>query len=159
MRNPTVRSPSSSSRASTSSIRASESASRSSANESPSLIADGLDLEDVGQAVADQLEDVLAVQRALLDVGLGGHDLLRPAWGVSPTSRGADWILPAVMRPRRDAVALSEFHAPRFAVRRRLKRVDGRRIADRRPPTRSPLDHLGRTRTAFTTAVPTTSRG
>ena len=73
MRKPTVRSPSSSSRASTSSIRASESASRSSVNDAPSVMADGLDLEDVGQAVADQLEDLLAVQRPSLHVGLSGH--------------------------------------------------------------------------------------
>src|SRR4051794_25060016 len=32
-----------------------------------------VDLEDVGEAVADQLEDLLAVHRALLHVGLGRH--------------------------------------------------------------------------------------
>ena len=32
-----------------------------------------LDLEDVGQAVTDELEDLLAAHRALLDVGLGRH--------------------------------------------------------------------------------------
>ena len=32
-----------------------------------------VDLEDVGEPVTDQLEDLLAVERALLDMGLGGH--------------------------------------------------------------------------------------
>ena len=58
-----MRSPSSSSSASTSSISASESASRSSTNDWPSLIVRRLDLEDVGEAVADDLEDGIAVER------------------------------------------------------------------------------------------------
>ena len=73
MRNPTRRSLSSSSRASTSSIRASESASRSSAKLSPSVMVGRLDLEDVREAVADQLEHLLAVHGSSFDVGLGGH--------------------------------------------------------------------------------------
>ena len=73
MRKPTLRSPSSSSRASTSSIRASESASRSSAKRVALADAAGLDLEDVGQAVTDELEHGLAVHRGLLHVGLGDH--------------------------------------------------------------------------------------
>ena len=42
-----------------------------------------LDLEDVGQAVADDLEDLVASERALFDVGLGRHGvltLLRGRW-------------------------------------------------------------------------------
>ena len=73
MRNPTERSPSSSSRPSTSSIRARESASRSSANDEDSVIRRGLDLQDVGEQVADQLEYLLALERTLFDVGLCGH--------------------------------------------------------------------------------------
>ena len=76
MRNPTLRSPTSSSIASASSMRASESASRSSVNESPSLIDRRLDLEDVGEAVADHLEDLLAIERSSLDVGFGRHSRL-----------------------------------------------------------------------------------
>jgi hypothetical protein len=34
-----------------------------------------LDLEDVGQAVADQVEHLLAIEGTALDVGLGGHDV------------------------------------------------------------------------------------
>ena len=48
---------------STSSIRASESASRSSANDEDSLIEPGLDLQDVGQLVPDQLEHLAASER------------------------------------------------------------------------------------------------
>src|ERR671911_690164 len=33
----------------------------------------GFDLEDVGQTVTDQVEDLLAVEGAALDMGLGGH--------------------------------------------------------------------------------------
>jgi hypothetical protein len=32
-----------------------------------------LDFEDVGKAVADQVEDLLTIHRATLDMGLGGH--------------------------------------------------------------------------------------
>src|SRR5262245_5845635 len=32
-----------------------------------------LDLEDVGEAVTDQVEDLLTIHRTALDVGLGGH--------------------------------------------------------------------------------------
>src|SRR5947207_2668467 len=35
----------------------------------------GLDLEDVGQAVPHDLEDLAAIHRPLLDVGLGGHSI------------------------------------------------------------------------------------
>ncbi len=73
MRNPTERSDSSSSRASTSSIRARESASRSSWKESTLLDLAGLDLEDVGQTVLDQLQDLGTPHRALFDMGLGRH--------------------------------------------------------------------------------------
>ncbi len=73
MRNPTERSPSSSSRASTSSIKASESAFRSSANDEDSLMPAGLDLQDVGEQVPDHLEHLLAIERTLLHVGLCWH--------------------------------------------------------------------------------------
>src|SRR5678816_1609987 len=33
----------------------------------------GLDLQDVGQPVADEVEDLLAIHGTALDVGLGGH--------------------------------------------------------------------------------------
>ena len=69
MRNPTVRSPSSSSSASTSSIRASESASRSSTNDAPSVIVDGIGLQNVGQLVPDQLEHPVAVEGSLVRCG------------------------------------------------------------------------------------------
>src|SRR5690606_10216654 len=36
----------------------------------------GVDLEDVGQSIADQVEDLLAIHGAALDVGLGGHSKL-----------------------------------------------------------------------------------
>ena len=42
----------------------------------------GFDLEDVGQAITDQVDDRLAVHRGLFDVGLCGHDAVSwSGWG------------------------------------------------------------------------------
>ena len=137
MRKPTVRSPSSSSSASTSSMSARESASRSSAKESPSLMRGRVDLQDVGEAVADELEHLLAAHGALLDMGLGGHDGLL---GVAVQTAGSlpDCRLPACERPVGELVPGVQIRG-----RRRPGRATRR---GRRGPRRAA------TRTAFTIA-------
>jgi len=58
-----------------------------------------LDLEDVGQEFPDELEDLLAVERTLLDMGLRGHGI---SWlrikSNGGTRRWAGQTLPEVAR-------------------------------------------------------------
>ena len=77
MRKPTVRSLSSSSRASTSSIKRKRVGVEVVRERRALADRARLDLEDVGEPVTDQLEHRLPIERRSFYVGLGGHALLR----------------------------------------------------------------------------------
>ncbi len=120
MRKPTVRSPSSSSRASTSSIRASESASRSSANDCALVDRRRVDLEDVGEPVADQLEDLLGGRAG--SAPRGSRRAHGPPWSGGDRNRDRRQcdsagrrhvvtLVPISVAPRRSATAAASTEA------------------------------------------------